>query len=234
MELYFAAGDIHSFFTEWMIALTTAGFDIDNPKHKIIICGDLLDRGSQSVECLNFVKSMLEQDRCVYVRGNHEDLMYDCVKSIKRGMSMGSHHKSNGTLSTVAQIMNCSEYDLLCYVFDNTHFDTTTDELLEFIDNNTVDYFELGDTVFVHGYVPTTCDENRVMIVHDNWRDGGWREARWENGMELFKFGIAPKNKTIVCGHWHTSYGHSNIAKEGSEWGPDACFDTFFCYNKEL
>ena len=51
--------------------------------------------------------------------------------------------------------------------------------------------------------------------------------------MELFKFGIAPKNKTIVCGHWHTSYGHSNIAKEGSEWGPDACFDTFFCYNKE-
>ena len=45
---YFVSSDIHGFFDEWQNALTDKGFDLNNPEHKIILCGDLFDRGSQS------------------------------------------------------------------------------------------------------------------------------------------------------------------------------------------
>ena len=42
------------------------------------------------------------------------------------------------------------------------------------------------------------------------------------------KFIIVEANKTIVCGHWHTSYYHSKYEKKGSEWGEDADFTPFY------
>jgi hypothetical protein len=46
--------------------------------------------------------------------------------------------------------------------------------------------------------------------------------------MELAcKYSIIEPNKTIVCGHWHTSYGHSFIDHSCSEWGKDADFSPF-------
>ena len=44
---YFVSSDIHGFFDEWMFALKRENFDISNPEHKIIVCGDLFDRGRQ-------------------------------------------------------------------------------------------------------------------------------------------------------------------------------------------
>ena len=52
---FFVSSDIHGFFDEWQLALNNAGFDINNPNHKIIICGDLFDRGRQSKEIVNFI-----------------------------------------------------------------------------------------------------------------------------------------------------------------------------------
>lgn len=52
---YFVSGDIHGFYDEWQSALKEKGFDISNPEHKIILCGDLFDRGSQPKEIIEFV-----------------------------------------------------------------------------------------------------------------------------------------------------------------------------------
>ena len=52
---YFVSSDIHGFFNEWQNALKDKGFDLNNPEHKIILCGDLFDRGSQQKEIINFV-----------------------------------------------------------------------------------------------------------------------------------------------------------------------------------
>ena len=35
-----------------------------------------------------------------------------------------------------------------------------------------------------------------------------------------------PSGKTVVCGHWHTSWGHSRI-NNTSEWGEDADFSIY-------
>lgn len=32
----------------------------------------------------------------------------------------------------------------------------------------------------------------------------------------------------IVCGHWHTSYGHSKYERKGTEFGEDADFSPYY------
>jgi predicted MPP superfamily phosphohydrolase len=95
---YFVTSDIHSFMDELMVALDKKGFDKDNKDHILCICGDLLDRGDKTVELFEFIKGLQEQDRLIYVRGNHEDLLFDCMAEIYRGEVPGSHHFSNGTI----------------------------------------------------------------------------------------------------------------------------------------
>ena len=36
------------------------------------------------------------------------------------------------------------------------------------------------------------------------------------------------ERKTVLCGHWHCSYGHSVYEGRGSEFGPDADFSPYF------
>ena len=55
---YFVVSDVHSFFYEMMNAITNQGFEFDNPEHRLIVCGDLFDRGTQSVELLELKKQM--------------------------------------------------------------------------------------------------------------------------------------------------------------------------------
>lgn len=226
MIKYFCSSDIHSFFDIWQRALSGKEFDINNIDHKIIICGDLFDRGTQSVACYEFAKQLHDQGRLIYVRGNHEDLLEQCVDGVRKGL-IEEHHIHNGTLKTLAQFMNCSEYDLLCGCYDETKFDKITAELLNFINDVTKDYFELGSTVFVHGWVPTTCTDDKRTIVHTNWREGGWKRARWENGIDMYYMNILPADVTrVVCGHWHANYAW-HLFRHRSEWGTDAVFAPF-------
>ena len=93
---YFCASDVHSFYTEWELALSAAGFDKTNPDHIIIVCGDLFDRGPESRSCYEFMTTMLDQNRAIYVRGNHEDLILDALYEVARHKHIGRHHISNG------------------------------------------------------------------------------------------------------------------------------------------
>ena len=63
-----------------MDALEEKGFEIDNPEHHIILCGDLLDRGTQPRECLRFANQLIKQNRIICILGNHEDLMGDLIR----------------------------------------------------------------------------------------------------------------------------------------------------------
>lgn len=225
MKKYFCSSDIHSFYDEWMLSLTESQFDINNPEHVVIICGDLFDRGNQSTECFTFVKQLAAENRLIYVRGNHEELLENCVRDLLRG-HVGRHHVSNGTIKTIANILDVSEYDLLCDVVSATEIQSKIQPLLNFISKHNVDYYELGDKVFVHGWIPTTTD-GKYEIVSKNWRQGDWSRARWECGFDSWRCKLLPTNdETVVCGHWHTSYGWAQF-RGRSEWGYDAEFIPF-------
>ena len=57
-----------------------------------------------------------------------------------------------------------------------------------------------------------------MNLLMKNWRDGDWKSARWINSLDAWNQGIKVDGKTIYCGHWHTSWGHSKLHKIGSEW----------------
>ena len=45
---YYVTADVHGYFTELKTALAEQGFFEDTEPHKLVICGDLYDRGTKS------------------------------------------------------------------------------------------------------------------------------------------------------------------------------------------
>lgn len=214
MSKYFITSDVHSFFDELMVALDKNGFDVNNKDHILCVCGDLFDRGDQTVELFKFVAKLQNRNRFIYVRGNHEDLLKDCMAEISAGRVPSSHHFHNGTVKTICQFCGQGEW----IVYDPTWRDricTTMQPILDWLDVKCVDYFEVGDYVFCHGWVP--CYQGL-----DDFRDAtkeDWERARWENGMEMWRYPrCRVEGKTIVCGHFHCSWGWSHLRMERKEF----------------
>ena len=230
MKKYFITSDTHSFYDELINALNKQKFDINNPDHYLIICGDLFDRGPKSKEILQFVQFL--GDRFIYIRGNHEDLLMDCVRDIAAGRTIGSHHYSNGTVKTISQLCNLQEGELLWPRRSDSINQLVYEKMkpiMEWINEKSVNYTEIGDNIFVHGWIPVVGDGVDFMGNWKNpkptsreWWDNEelWNEARWVNGMALWKQGVKIPGKTIFCGHWHCSYYWSRIKQERKEF-PD-------------
>jgi len=213
---YFVCSDIHGFYDEWISALNKQGFDINNPEHKIIVCGDLFDRGNQPKEIINFVLS--KKDKFIIIRGNHEDLMQEMIDRNKNTTG----DISNGTTQTIIDL--CPEW--LISEFDLSKIAKET-KLQEVIDLS-IDYYETKHYIFVHGWIPII--EN-CYLYDEDWRNATkerWEKARWQNPVEMYRYGIYEPNKTIVCGHWHCSaLWAEKYPSKYTEFGYKANFDPF-------
>lgn len=226
MKKYFVSSDIHSFYDEWMAALKGAGFDINNKEHCIIVNGDLLDRGPKPKECLKFVCDLHKQGRAILIKGNHEYLL----EEIFNRRYFERHDEHNGTLRTCELISGeeVTNADWRWHEHVKKAIEgTKEDEDLKYYLDNVVDYYETDKYIFVHGWIPTGNKEvqDSKLWYHtepdylNNWREiGDFEEATWLNGMYQWKLGIREPGKTIVCGHWHTSWGHSNLHNKGVEF----------------
>ena len=71
MKKYFIVSDTHSFYTPLKESLDKVGFDINTPDHIFILCGDLFDRGSESLEIYEFVKSIPKERRILIKVSRH-------------------------------------------------------------------------------------------------------------------------------------------------------------------
>ncbi len=66
-------GDLHGCYTNLMNRLDAVGFD---PAQDLLVSvGDLIDRGTENVECLD----LINQPWFRAVRGNHEQMMLDAI-----------------------------------------------------------------------------------------------------------------------------------------------------------
>lgn len=207
MPKFFVSSDIHSAYTPWMNALNEVGFDEDNDNHKVIVCGDLFDRMDESELVYDWVCYMLQHNRLIYILGNHESLMTECIE---RGYPAG-HDWRNGTAKTIIDLDPYAEnfYDACGVVHDK----------VKPLFNKAVNYFETKNYIFVHGWIPVICKDNlpsyytrnRKFEFNPDWRNAHfseWEQARWLNGMAMARKGFIEPGKTIVCGHWNCSYGH--------------------------
>ena len=217
---YFVSGDIHGFFDEWQNALKDKGFDLDNHEHKIILCGDLFDRGSQPKEIIDFV--LKHKDKVILIRGNHEDLIEQMIE--RNSSDYGD--LCNGTAQTIVDLYpewQISEFDL-----NKIAKETRLQEVLDMC----IDYYETKHYIFVHGWIPII--EN-CYLYDSNWRTARkerWEKARWTNPVEMYRYEIYEPNKTIVCGHWHCSaLWHEQNPDEYEEFGDKANFEPFITKN---
>lgn len=217
---YFVSGDIHGFYDEWQSALKEKGFDINNPNHKIILCGDLFDRGHQPKEIIDFI--LFHKDKVILIRGNHEGLMRQMID--RNYNDYGDIQ--NGTTGTIIDLYpewQVSEFDL-----KKIAKITRLQEVLDMC----IDYYETKHYIFVHGWIPII--EN-CCLYDSEWRTARkecWEKARWSNPVEMFRYEIYEPNKTIVCGHWHCSaLWHEQNPDQYEEFGDKANFEPFITKN---
>ena len=225
MKKYFVTSDIHGFRDVLASDLVCNNFMFSNPDHILVICGDILDRGKQAKDLVSFLLDLKKQGRLILIRGNHEDLMDDCLFQLEQRVNISMHHWTNGTVDSIEQLTGISKYDLVCGLYNFREIKEKMADYFELV-KDAVDYFEVGDYVLVHGWVPyvlvdTSCAlEPRIML--DATKDM-WDKARWLNGMKEASSGAIIPNKTIICGHYHTGWGHKNIYK--------ICPDEFDCFD---
>ena len=215
MATYFCVSDVHSFYDEMIEALDNAGFDIENPNHIFISLGDLLDRGPKPKECLEFVNK-LPKNRKILIKGNHERLMEQCIQD-KIFRSHDFHNRTIDTVLILTDSITCTDQNMVLTKMEHN-------KLWNQYINDCIDYYETGKYIFVHGWIPCTQWEEGINLYGEkinnydplpDWRVGNWNRASWLNGMDCWNKNIQVKDKTILCGHYHSSWGHCFIHKQG-------------------
>lgn len=203
---YFVASDLHSFFTPFEDALDNAGFDINNPNHILIVCGDLFDRGGETIELFEFLMN-IPKTRRIFIRGNHESLYL----SLLLKPFPESYDYSNGTVRTFCDIAGFDEDCLIgtskmykgkdYYEIQET-MDSYWGQIREIVKNHKVtkflkskewkNYYELDKYIFVHSFIPTCLKIDYTMYRklpayywQEDWLqvDPNWRESadyEWE------------------------------------------------------
>ncbi len=235
---YYVVADVHGYYGLLKQALQEAGFFDETAPCKLVVCGDILDRGSEANETVAFFLELMKKDQLIYILGNHEDLLVQCLQEIARGgifeiASGFSHHSHNKTWDSLLQLSQMSESDAY----------QAPDELIRRVRGSSfyqellpqgVNFYETPNYIFTHGWIPVQLDRTGTSAKYrydPNWREADvtdWQRARWLNGMELAcKHRIIEEGKTVVCGHYHTSYGHARIDHSCSEWDVDADFSPF-------
>lgn len=233
---FYVLADIHGFYSEMLAALEHQGFFRDACPHKLVICGDLFDRGQEAEPLLKFLLNLPAED-LVLIRGNHEDLLMDLLRHWSEQSYWLHHHQRNGTVNTVCQLTGFPEWSLVEKP-QAVLAKISKSPLVKTIIPSMVDFFETKNYVFVHGWVP--CFTNVTLSMYSNegrtyeydpdWRKAAphrWAQARWFNGMDAWHAGVVEPGKTIVCGHWHSSYGHAKF-EGGTEFEPDSDFSPFY------
>lgn len=177
---YFVVSDIHSYLQELKHWLQRAGFKKSDKNHVLVICGDLFDRGHESLELYNYLKT-IPKKRLILIKGNHESLLEELLcKSYP-----DSHDFSNGTVRTCCSFAGIDEKLLNKYYWFDQYMQYKDDwsivqekvvkslqETWDSIKNNvkssefykwftTVewhDYYELNNLILVHSFIPVKCD----------------------------------------------------------------------------
>jgi serine/threonine protein phosphatase 1 len=195
---YFAVSDIHGQYDMLVEALDKEGFDPSNEDHKLIICGDLFDRGHQNLEVYRYVRELEDRypNSIVIIKGNH-DLFFNFLVN---GSYITYYDRlvRNGFDKTLESFTGLDHNELLDrldevpLIINHRH-----PELIDWI-NQLPFYYETENYVFTHAGIDYTIKD---------WHQGNWIEQVW-NKLEFYQdinlkeYGF---HKKLVMGHYYTS-----------------------------
>ena len=188
---YYIVSDVHSYYSILRRTLNEKGFSL-NKDHVLVLLGDAFDRGEETRDTAEFLLSLYDQGKLIYVLGNHEELLVKCLQQLSRGDDpidiATSYHSINGTWQSLLAIANMTESEAVSHpqtLVANVLSSRVYKELLA----SCVDYFETDKYIFTHGYIP--CIEKGFSpyisySYNSDWREAApeeWYRARWYNGL---------------------------------------------------
>lgn len=239
MKKYFVCSDTHSFYTPLKEALDNAGFNPENKNHYLIICGDIFDRGDETLELWNFLKKI---KRKILIRGNHEILLLNCLKN----GYLSYIDNYNGTTKTIFHLAGFNLQNMpTSEVTIEEIFRKARDTGIEkWIEDNYIYFFETKNYVFVHAWVPKNY---RKEIWKDIWNRASWSNVPNEilkarNNKNFSKEFL--HNKKLVLGHFGTERIREILQEDYEEGKPNystlildnkfICLDSTTCLSKKV
>lgn len=121
MSNTFAIGDIHGGLKALQQVLERAQI---TSKDKLIFLGDYVDGWSQSPQVLDFLIQLKTTHNCVFLRGNHDDLLLKWFKE-KEYNEMWFQHGGEATLNAYKNVSleNVKEHIAFLEILENYHLD---------------------------------------------------------------------------------------------------------------
>lgn len=201
----FAVSDLHGHYFETIAALASAGWSAEDSSHLLVVCGDLFDRGQNSLEVFRFLDEMVKNDKAIVLQGNHEEFFTQWLE----GPTSHFNYMFNGLRETVDSFLgeqksfskwfqkNPDSKDPWYEFSDDARkkINHKYPELLGWL-KNLPHYFETEHYIFTHGSIQT----------FGNWKEpaGGWKHHHWDKG-EFFSQDISSTDKIVVVGHFGTA-----------------------------
>lgn len=241
---YFIVSDIHSFYTELKRALNKAGFNKRNKDHTLIVCGDIFDRGPDTLSVYKFLTS-IPKNRCILIKGNHELLYEELLdKSFPE-----SHDFSNHTVDTFCQIAGYDPeiltpkywrkfddvpHERIRQAWQEILTEVKQSPITAWLQSDRWKYWhEVGNYIFVHSFIPLkNLDHmpayytyNRKFEYFKDWRETAknfeFEDATWGCPYQQYIDGYfkeeAANGKVLVCGHWTVTDFRQHINNKWSE-----------------
>lgn len=197
----FVVSDIHGHYTLLKQALDGAGFDENDPAHLFVCCGDLFDRGSENRKVYDYVCRLKHK---ILILGNHDERLAKVLEEKRTG----PYDEKNGGARTLEEFFGPYAVDA-CGRLRLPPDGTLADDLRRLLDSM-LDYYETEHYVFTHGWLPLEPDSYQ-SIIRSDWREAdaaAWHRARMQEWQLLYNTSTRLPDKTIVCGHRHTTFAH--------------------------
>lgn len=198
----FAVSDVHGFFSELKTALVNAGFMENNPNHLLVFCGDMFDRGKENLAVFRYFSKL---ENKILIRGNHDERLSEILES----RQLEECDFQNHTDETLKEFFGerCIDDNLQLVISDEV-----LAEKLKELYQSELNYFELGNYIFTHGWLPSDVIENKPYLL-DDWRNASdveWSFARWLEWQQMYTQSKTTliQGKILVCGHRPSSFGY--------------------------
>ena len=214
MKTIFVMSDPHGHYTILKETLFQGGYDEHNPDHLLIICGDMFDRGEESLEMFKYLYRLNKEGKAIILKGNHEPMLESFLKNNNDPFN----YVNNGLKNTLGDLMHCTApFESFCLIDEEMPMSVETfykwapmarkqineeyPELLPWLESLPY-YYETKNYIFTHGMIDGICEDwhHPKKDLYGKYLD--WDACTWARP-EDFKNSIVNTDKTVVVGHIH-------------------------------
>jgi serine/threonine protein phosphatase 1 len=196
MRRTFVIGDIHGGLYALEDILAKACIDFSD---KLIFLGDYVDGWSQSLQVIDFLIELNNTNDCIFIRGNHDQLLLNWLENDKDTINMSEWYK-NGGESTVLSYRKASS--------------ETKSKHIAFLKSLHNYYLDQNNRLFIHAGF-TNMNGVRYEYFPKLFY---WDRTLWETALSLdvtidIKSAFYPKRLTL---YKEIYIGHTPLTRIGS------------------